>query len=322
MNALLNVIAAESYKVLRKRRLYILAALYWVVLPVLGLIVGRLLATNLRDSFANEGGSVDVLLQAIFSPFGLSTVALSLPAYASPTLYIVAVALLAALLIGDERSQQMWKTVLVVQPNRVAVLTGKVVVCMLALLALMAGAFISSIVFGAIGTTFLPTGFDGEWLRLAGTYLLQWAHLLAPVLLAFLLVFVVRSAVLGIVMVLFLPGLIEGVYTILNTLLQLQPLNRINAIFQTLRLRQAWEDAPRYFFTANLYAPARSPTSSMVTDFMAATNELEPGAATPEVFGGLLGMGLSLPHAAAVMAGYALVIGALLYWAFLRRDVD
>src|SRR5690606_35018537 len=58
MTELLNVIAAETFKVLRKRRLYILAALYWVVLPVLALIVGRLLATNLRDSFANEGGSV------------------------------------------------------------------------------------------------------------------------------------------------------------------------------------------------------------------------------------------------------------------------
>ena len=199
---------------------------------------------------------------------------------------LLAVALLAALLIGDERSQQMWKTVLVVQPNRVAVLTGKVVVCMLALLALMAGAFVSSVVFGAIGTAFLPTAFDGEWLRLIGLYLLQWAHLLAPVLLAFLLVFVVRSAVLGIVMVLFLPGLIEGVYTVLNTLLQLQPLNRINAIFQTLRLRQAWEEAPRYFFTANLYAPARSPTNDMVTDFMTATNELEQGAAAPETRSG------------------------------------
>src|SRR5690606_11477999 len=233
MRALFDVIAAESFKLLRKRRIYVLAGLYWVILPVLALIVGRLLSTNLRDSFVNEGGNVDVILQTLFSPYGLAGISLVLPAYASPTLYIVAVALLVALFIGDERSQQMWKTVLVVQPNRTAVLTGKIIVCMLALLGLMAGAFVSSLLFGSLGTTFLATDFSGEWLNLIGLYLLQWAFLIAPVVLAFLLVFVVRSAVLGIVMVLFLPGLIEGVYTILNTLLQLQPLNRINAIFQT-----------------------------------------------------------------------------------------
>ena len=317
MNGLLDVIRAETFKVLRKRRMYILAALYWVILPVLALIVGRLLDTNLADSFANEGASVDMLLQSLFSPYGLAGVSLVLPAYASPTLYIVAVALLAALLIGDERSQQMWKTVLVVQPNRVAVLSGKIIVCMLAILALMAGAFLSSVIFGSLGTTFLPTDFSGDWLRLAWLYLLQWAFLLAPVVLAFLLIFVVRSAVLGIVMVLFLPGLIEGIYTVLNTLLQLQPLNRINAIFQTLRLQRAWEEAPRYFFTANLYVPGRSPGTEFMTQLIPEGDDFNES-----IFVGMLGSGIDLAHAAAVMAGYAIVIGALLYWAFLRRDVD
>lgn len=317
MRGLGDVVAAETFKLLRKRRLYVLAALYWVVLPLLALIVGRLLDTNLGDSFANEGANVDMLLQSLFSPHGLAGVSLVLPAYSSPTLYIVAVALLAALFIGDERSQQMWKTVLVVQPNRPAVLTGKIVVCMLALLALMGGAFLSSVVFGTVGTTFLPTDFSGDWLNLIGLYLLQWAFLLAPVVLAFLLVFVVRSAVLGIVMVLFLPGLLEGIYTILNTLLQLQPLNRINAIFQTLRLRQAWEEAPLYFFTANLYAPGRSPGAEFMSSLIPDGDDFDES-----IFGGMLGTGIDLPHAAAVMAGYALVIGALLYWAFLRRDVD
>lgn len=317
MRALFDVVAAESFKLLRKKRIYVLAGLYWLVLPILALIIGRLLSTNLRDSFANEAGNVDQMLQLLFSPYGLSSVALVLPAYASPTLYIVAVALLAALFIGDERSQQMWKTVLVVQPSRTAVLTGKIVVCMLALLGLMAGAFLSSLLFGTLGTTFLPTDFSGEWLQLVGLYLLQWAFLIAPVVLAFLLVFVVRSAVLGIVMVLFLPGLIEGIYTILNTLLQLQPLNRINAIFQTLRLRQAWEDAPQYFFTANLYAPGRQPTAGAIGELA-----VDGGEFGTEAFGGLLGAGIDLPHAAVVMAVYTLVIGGLLYWAFLRRDVD
>lgn len=321
MTPLMHVVSAEAFKVAKKKRIYVLAALYWVVLPVLALIIGRLLHTNLSDSFANEVGSIDQILQALVSPFGLATVSLMAPSFVSPSLYMVAVVLLAALLIGDEKSQNMWKTVLVVQPNRVAVIAGKMIVAMGALLFLMAGAFVSSLIFGTVGTSFLPTSFQGDWARLAGLYLVQWLFLLAPVALAFLLVFVVRSGVLGVVMVLFLPGLIEGIYTVLNSLLQLQPLNRINAIFQALRIQQAWQDAPRYFFTANLYAPARSPGSDLVAELV---SDAGGGAAGGGFQGleGMLGLGLGLPHSAAVVAGYAVLFGGLLFWAFLRRDID
>lgn len=319
MNALMHVVRAEAFKVAKKKRVYVLAALYWVLLPVLALIVGRILHTNLSDSFANEVGSIDQVLQSLFSPFGLATVALLVPSFVSPTLYMVAIVLLAALLIGDERSQNMWKTVLVVQPNRVAVLTGKIVVAMGALLVLMVGAFLSSLLFGALGVTFLPTDFTGDWARLAGLYLVQWLFLLAPVVLSFLLVFLVRSGVLGVVMVLFLPGLIEGLYTVLNSLLQLQPLNRINAIFQALRIQQAWSEAPRYFFTANLYTPARTPGTDLVAVIV---GESVPPGGQMGGLEALLGMGLGIPHSALVVAGYTAVFGALLYWVFLRRDVD
>jgi len=319
MSALLHVVRAEAFKVAKKKRVYVLAALYWLLLPVLALIIGRILHTNLSESFANEVGSIDQLLQALFSPFGLATLSLLAPSFVSPTLYMVAIVLLAALLIGDEKSQNMWKTVLVVQPNRVAVMSGKVIVAMGALLVLMVGAFVSSLLFGTLGTSFLPTTFQGDWARLAGLFLLQWLFLLAPVVLSFLLVFLVKSGVLGVVMVLFLPGLIEGLYTVLNSLLQLQPLNRINAIFQALRIQQAWTEAPRYFFTANLYTPARTPgaelLSTVVGEGIAPSSEMGP-------LQGLLGMGLGIPHSAAVIGGYTLLFGALLFWVFLRRDID
>lgn len=317
MSALVATVRAETFKLLRKRRVYVLAFLYWVVLPALALLVGRLLYTNLRE-FEREGLPVVDLLQSLFSAHGLATLALTGPAYMSPTPYIVAVALLAALFIGEERGQNMWKTVLVVQPDRTAVLTGKLVVTMGALLALMLGALLSAIVFGTLGMAFLPTDLSGDWLGLLGLYLWQWTHLIAPVTLAFLLVFVVRSAVLGIVMVLFLPGLIEGLYAVLNTLFNLQPLTRFNAIFQALRLQRVWEAAPRYFFTANLYAPGRAPAREVA-------NELLGTAAQPQDLGPLqavLGTTLPLGHAAAVTAGYALAFGLLLYWLFRRRDVD
>ena len=187
MSAILATVRAETFKLLRKRRIYVLAFLYWVLLPAVALLVGRLLYTNLRE-FEREGLPVADLLQSLFSAHGLATVALTGPAYMSPTAYIVGVVLLAALFIGEERGQNMWKTVLVIQPYRPAVMTGKLVVTMGALLALMLGAFLSAIVFGTIGTSFLPTDLSGDWLGLLGLYLWQWAHLLAAVLLAFLLV--------------------------------------------------------------------------------------------------------------------------------------
>src|SRR5690606_40871571 len=148
MSAVQHVARAEAFKVAKKKRVYVLAALYWLLLPVLALIIGRILHTTLSSSFANEVGSVDQLLQALFSPFGLATLSLLAPSFISPSLYMVAIVLLAALLIGDEKSQNMWKTVLVVQPDRLAVMTGKVIVAMGARFVLLAGAFLSPLRFG------------------------------------------------------------------------------------------------------------------------------------------------------------------------------
>ncbi len=318
MSAVLATVRAETFKLLRKRRIYVLAFLYWLLLPAIALLVGRLLFTNLKE-FEREGLPVTDLVQSLFSPHGLASIALAGPAYMSPTAYIFGVVLLAALFMGEERGQNMWKTVLVVQPDRTAVLTGKVVVAMGALLALMLGAFVSSILFGTLGMAFLPTDLSGDWLGLLALYLWQWAHLLAAVLLAFLLVFLVRSAVLGIVMVLLLPGLIEGLYSVLNTLFNLQPLTRFNAIFQALRLQRLWEAAPRYFFTTNLYAPGRSPARDVAGELLATAPS---GSQDLGPLQQLLGGGVSLGHSSAVMAGYALVFGLLLYWLFRRRDVD
>lgn len=321
MNAVLNVVRAEWFKVWRKRRLYLLAGLYWLIAPILILVVARVIFGNVGGSFVNQDGIVDATLQQLTSPYGLARLLLVGPGYMSPTFYIVCVTLVAALLIGDERSQNMWKTVLVVQPNRVAVLAGKVIVAMLALGVLQFGAALAGALFGAVGALFLPTTVSGgAWGELLGLYFIQWAFMLAPVLLAFLLIFVVRSGVLGVVMVLFLPGLIEAVYGLLSTIAQLQPLNRINAVFQALRLKNAWDALPQYFFTANLYAPSRAPAKDLAASLGAdlagqAATELGPMAS-------LLGTGITVPHAALVMVGYAVLLGVLLFTVFLRRDVD
>ncbi len=320
MNAVLNVVRAEWFKVTHKRRLYILAGLLWVIAPILALVVARIVFANVGNSFANDQGEVDTIMQQLVGPFGLARLLLVGPGYMSPTFYIVAVTLIAALLIGDERSQNMWKTVLVVQPSRIAVMAGKVIVAMLSLGVLMLGAVVAGALFGAVGTLFLPTTLPGgEWGSLLGLYFTQWAFLLAPVLLAFLFIFFVRSGVLGVVMVLFLPPLIETIYGVLTTIGQLQPVNQINAFFQALRLKNVWESLPQYFFTANLYVPSRKPGAE-VLQALAGDAGIDGAELGP--FSSLLGSGITVGHAALVMLAYAAIFGALLFWAFLRRDVD
>jgi ABC-type transport system involved in multi-copper enzyme maturation permease subunit len=318
MNAVVNVIRAEIYKVLRKRRTYVLAGLQWVLLPVLTLIVGNIVHINIGGSFVDESGIVGSGIQQLASPFGIARVGLIGPALLSPSFYLIVIALFAALLVGEERSQKMWKTTLVAQPARLSVLTGKVVVAMLVFGALMLGAFVFGALFGALGTLFLPTTFAGAWGELLGLYALQWLFGLAAVLFSFLMIFMVRNMVLGIVMVFFVPALLEGLYTIYRATVGFQPLNRLNAVFQGLRLRQTLEDLPRYFFTNNLYAPSRSPLPDLVTVFGGSPGSDEDLGPLANIFGA----GITLEGAAVVMLVYSVIFGGLLVWLFLRRDVQ
>jgi ABC-type transport system involved in multi-copper enzyme maturation permease subunit len=256
-SALGNVMRAEFFKVLRKRRAYILAGLYWLLLPGLVLIVGRIIHVNLFGSNLNGTIPLDSILHELASPFGIARVALAGPAYMSPSFYLIIIALLAALLIGEERSQNMWKTVLVAQPNRLAVLTGKFLVAWIVFAVLVAGAVLAGFLFGAIGTSFLGTTFAGDWGQLFTALGLQILFGGTAILFAFLLVFLLRSMALGLVAIFFLPALLEGLYFAYATLVGFQPVTRINAVFQALRLRQSLEDLPRFFFTSIMYAPSR-----------------------------------------------------------------
>ena len=315
MNAFVNVVRAELFKVVRKKRTYILAGLWWIVGPVLALVVGRVVQTSLSGSFVEGDVPVQGVLQAFASPYGVARVALALPALISPTYYIIVLSLLGALFIGEERSQNMWKTVLVAQPNRLAVLAGKFTVAMITFGVILFGALASGFLFGVLGMTFLPTTFAGDWGGLLGLYALQWVYSVAGMMFAFLMIWLLRNVALGIVSVFFLPALLEGLYTVYATAVGFQPLNRLNALFQALRLRNTLEELPRYFFTTNLYAPAREPLSALISAF---GGDLNADTAGP--FQNLLGT-VSLEHAALVVGGYTVVFGAILLWSFLRRDV-
>ncbi|MBS3968104.1 MAG: ABC transporter permease [Truepera sp.] len=316
MSALVNVIRAELFKAARKRRLYLLAILLWVIFPLLLLFVGWLLQTRVAGTFVDNGTGVGAVVEAVAAPLAISRNSLVLLGNSAPVaLLIVAVVLIAALLIGDERSQNMWKTVLTVQPDRLTVLLGKLIAAMLLLGLLLLGSYLSGPLFGALGTLFLPTSFSGDWGGLAGLYLLQWLYATAAMLFTFLMIWLLRSNLLGIVAVLFLPGLLEGMVTFYQVVVGFDRLNRFNAILQTLRLRQLFEELPRYFFTTNLYTPSRLPLND-VTAALGLPGGVGNNAGP---FAGLFD--LDLTRAAWVLGLYAALFAAVLIWSFTRRDI-
>ncbi len=317
MSAIINVISAELMKVFSKRRTYVLAGLYWVLMPIVLLLVGRVILSNLSGSFLeDEGLPVGGLVHNVASPFGMVRLALLGPAYMSPSFYMIIVALFAALLIGEERSQNMWKTTLVAQPSRTAVYWGKFLVAWLVFAVLVVGSMASNFVFGALGTTFLGTGFSGDWSGVLQAAGLQLLFAPAAIAFAFLLVFLLRNVALGIVSIFFLPALLEGLYTAYAGLVGFQPVTRFNVIFQALNLQATLENLPRYFFTTNLYAPSRRLAGNFLQEL-----GLDAGSTGPGAFSGLIGNSLTLQHSTLVMAGYFLVFGLLGWWLFLRRDV-
>ncbi len=316
MNAVLNVIRAELYKSVRKRRLYIVSGLQWVVLPALVLLIGWLLMANVSGTFADTGSEVSLIVQEIASPFGMARVGLVLPALLAPPFLIIVIALIAALLMGEERSQNMWKTVVTAQPNRFAVLFGKLAAAMILLAVFLLGALLASVIFGAIGTLFLPTDFSGEWAAVFGLYGLQWLFAVAGMLFAFLMVWWIRSIPFGIVAIFFLPPLIEGLYSIYRATVGFDRLNRFNAFLQAIEFQQTLQNLPRYFFTNNLYAPAREPLGEIAQAFGGDAGNVEGPLSD------ILGFNFDLERSLITMGVYALVFGAILTWSFVRRDID
>lgn len=293
-----------------------MAGFLWLLVPALLLFIGWLIETRVAGTFVEEGFSVQEVVQLFASPLGLARSTLLLLGNLSPSLLIIIVALTAALLIGEERTQNMWKTVLTVQPNRWAVLAGKLAAGMLFLGVLLFGSLISSAALGALGMLFLPTSFGVGWGNLVGLYALQWLFSLSALLFAFLLIWLFRSLPLGIVSIFFLPAVIEGAYGFYQVVVGFDRLNRFNALLQALQLRATFQELPRYFFTTNLYAPSREPIGALAAFFGAGST----GGLNNTPFGSLLAP--DLPHAALVMGVYALLFAALLFWSFTRSDVS
>ena len=255
------------------------------------------------------------VVQLVASPVAITRNNLLLLGNLSPSLLIIVVALLAALFIGEERSQNMWKTVLTAQPNRLTVLTGKLIAAMTVFGVLLLGSYVSGLLFGSIGMLFLLTSFGADWLNLAGLYGLQWLFGLAAMLFAFLLIWLIRNLPLGIVSIFFLPALLEGAYSFYSVVVGFDRINRFNALLEGLQIQNTIRDLPRYFFTTNLYAPSRQPLGQFTQLF------------GPDIVGDIGGpfgnfLAVDLTRSAVVLAVYALIFGGILVWSFTRQDVS
>ena len=317
---LFYVIQAELFKSFRKKRTYIFAAMLWFIVPIIMLATAYFTNQNLSTEFINETvGSDDAVLGVVKSMASadmISRVTLVLSTHFASFLTLV-IAALAALLIGEERSQKMWKTTLIAQPHRFSVMLGKVITAMIILLFLFVGALAVNLLLSGIATLFLPSTLAGNWAEIGKFYTIQWLYCLPIVLFSFLMMRLIRNNVLAVIAVLFLPTIAQSLYGIYTLLTNIGPIqNRIVGTLEVLKLRRLVDSIPQYFLTTNFTFPSKQVILSMPpSEFVDGIQEMinSPFASMFQ---------LELSQSAWVMGGYTLIFGALLFLEFSRRDIQ
>lgn len=302
MSAFFAIITAELFKVSRRKRLMLLASLYWIVLPVILLLVTPTLRSAVTDAFSGSR----VLMQALASPYGLTQIGAGVGGYASPSLYLVIVAVVASALLGDEARFSTWKSLLVLQPRRLSVLFGKIVAGHVVVFFILLGNLLGSIAVAGVGTFWLETTFAGNWSTLLWRLVLQWLFLLTPLIFAFLVTFYIRSTSLAMVVILFLMPVAELIQQILANVARFNPLSQMAHFFRHGLIRPWWDALPDWYFTTNAFSPSRD-------IFNPVLNMMGGGAQMTAK----LGYG----HSILVLTVYGVIFLALLVPVFLRRDV-
>ena len=302
MNPIISVVIAELFRMSRRKRLLLLASVYWVVVPLILLLVTPTLRSALTTVFSGSR----VLLQTLASPFGLAATGTGLGGYSSPSLYLVIVAIVATAMIGDDTRFSTWKSTFVLQPRRGAVLAGKLIAGHLVVFSVLLGNLLGSLILGGLGTLWLGTTFAGAWGPLISKLLLQWLFLFAPLTFSYLVVFYIRSTGLAVILILFLMPVAELIYQILSSIVRFNPASQLAQFFKHQLVQPWWDALPDWFFTTNTFSPSREAFNPIL---------------------GMLGGGVQVTgrvgasHSTLVLAVYTVVFLLLLVPAFLRRDV-
>ena len=200
--------------------------------------------------------------------------------------------------------------------DRIKVLSAKFLSGMLIALLIMVAGVIGAVLFGLIGVILgFSSSAAGDWGNIAGIFAVQWLSFAAPLALAFLLGWLLVSPLLGGVLVVLGPSLLEGIILAVVGLSQVNRVTPLNAPLQQGRIQDVIEGLQRFFFTPNI-----TPGSRLV------------GQALQDTFGGNLPSGslASFPalewdkvaFSGGVAAVYAALFVGLLIWSFTTRDIQ
>ncbi len=312
---MLEMIQAELMKASKKKRFWILTIIVALVVPLVQLIIAGFVQSRAGGTVLDQGDVVARAIQEVASPYSLTRNFLG---GIVPTMLLIMAALVGSFLMGEDRSYKMWKTILVANPDRIKVLTAKFLSGMLIALFIMIAGVLGAILFGLIG---LMLGFSssaaGDWGNIAGIFAVQWLSFAAPLALAFLLGWLLVSPLLGGVLVVLGPSILEGIILAVVGLSQVNRVTPLNAPLQQGRIQDVIETLQRFFFTPNI-----TPGSRLV------------GQALRDTFGGSLPSGggsLSafpalewdkIAFSGGVAAVYAALFVGLLIWSFTTRDIQ
>lgn len=292
-------LGAELFRVVRRRRVWIILAILGLVVPAITLAVAKFVDTRVGGTFIDADGMVTRTVDAFTGPFGLASNNL-LGVWA--VIYLVLPLVAANLLIAEDRGLKTWKVILPAQPNRARVLAGKFIAAF-ALVALwfVGGGAIAALVGLFSGPLLGLPGAGGDWADLAARYGAQLLLLTGPLLLGFMVSWFIVSPALAVATALIGPGILEGLAVLIATTF-LQPVNIFNVAVQALELQRRIQSMQEWFFTVNASLGARTAGQGM---FMPGVTE-----ASWEAIG----------HSLLVMALYSAAFAVPLVASFLRRD--
>ncbi|MBI3962664.1 MAG: ABC transporter permease [Deinococcus sp.] len=188
--AIWRVVRAEFLKALRKRRTWFLVILYFIIGPLLQVL---LRGTRALDGVALASNNLNGILGNLWVR--------------------LAVLLVVTMVFIEDRPARMWKSVLPIVPWRSQLLFGKVLAGFLLLGVLMLGSGLSSYLVGELVDALTPGqvrfSVRTSLVSLLTAYAGQWAGSIGYLGLCFLGGWLITSPLVAVLILYLLPGLLE-----------------------------------------------------------------------------------------------------------------
>jgi ABC-type transport system involved in multi-copper enzyme maturation permease subunit len=245
-----RIALAELRKAQFKKRFWVLLIIMGVITPLVQVIIAYFVVQNLGGTQLDSNSAIsNEVAKNAATAFSLGRNFLSV----GMIIFLLPIsAMVGNYFIGEERGFKMWKVILVAQPNRVNVLLGKFFAGMMLLAILILGSGLGNMIIGFLANAaFFHVSNAGDWATMLALYGLQCLTVAAPLALAMLLSSIIAAPAMSLLGTILLPPIAEGIITS-SILSQLQRVNVINATFQALKIKNLFEQVPRYFLSTNL----------------------------------------------------------------------